>query len=93
MIPGFSQDLMSKGGEQESMARLKKLMTIMDSMNDGGNHFAYNYNRTRDEIKPIIIPRALQVERVIYYLFLFVSLHQNWIIRTEPNFSPSNPGG
>lgn len=35
MIPGFSQDLMTKGGEQESMARLKKLMTIMDSMNDG----------------------------------------------------------
>lgn len=25
---------MSKGSEQESMARLKKLMTIMDSMND-----------------------------------------------------------
>lgn len=36
MIPGFSQDFMTKGSEQESMARLKKLMTIMDSMNDGG---------------------------------------------------------
>lgn len=35
MIPGFSQDFMSKGSEQESMARLKRLMTIMDSMNDG----------------------------------------------------------
>ncbi|CAB3369642.1 Hypothetical predicted protein [Cloeon dipterum] len=35
MIPGFSQDLLSKGSEQESMARLKRLMTIMDSMNDG----------------------------------------------------------
>ncbi|CAG0898495.1 unnamed protein product [Cyprideis torosa] len=34
MIPGFSQDFLGKGGEQESMARLKKLMTIMDSMND-----------------------------------------------------------
>jgi len=34
MIPGFSQDFMSKGSEQESMSRLKKLMTIMDSMND-----------------------------------------------------------
>ena len=29
------QDFMSKGSEQESMARLKRLMTIMDSMNDG----------------------------------------------------------
>ncbi|XP_066147930.1 signal recognition particle subunit SRP54 [Euwallacea fornicatus] len=35
MIPGFSQDFMSKGSEQESMLRLRKLMTIMDSMNDG----------------------------------------------------------
>jgi len=34
MIPGFSQDFMTKGNEQESMARLKKLMTIMDSMNE-----------------------------------------------------------
>ncbi|KAG7188367.1 hypothetical protein KM043_008021 [Ampulex compressa] len=34
MIPGFSQDFMAKGSEQESMARLKRLMTIMDSMND-----------------------------------------------------------
>lgn len=36
MIPGFGSDFMSKGNEQESMARLKKLMTIMDSMNDQG---------------------------------------------------------
>lgn len=36
MIPGFSSDFMTKGSEQESMARLKKLMTIMDSMNDQG---------------------------------------------------------
>ena len=36
MIPGFSSDFLSKGNEQESMARLKKLMTIMDSMNDEG---------------------------------------------------------
>ena len=34
MIPGFSQDFMSKGCEKESQAKLKKLMTIMDSMND-----------------------------------------------------------
>jgi len=34
MIPGFSQDFMTKGCEQESQARLKKLMTMMDSMND-----------------------------------------------------------
>lgn len=36
MIPGFGSDFLTKGGEQESMARLKKLMTIMDSMNDQG---------------------------------------------------------
>ena len=37
MIPGFPTDFMTKGNERESMARLKKLMTIMDSMSDGGN--------------------------------------------------------
>lgn len=41
MIPGFGTDFMSKGNEQESMARLKKLMTIMDSMNDQGEHRLY----------------------------------------------------
>ena len=34
MIPGFGSDFMSKGNEKESMTRLKKLMTIMDSMNE-----------------------------------------------------------
>lgn len=34
MIPGLGSDFMTKGSEQESMSRLKKLMTIMDSMND-----------------------------------------------------------
>ncbi len=36
MIPGLGGDLMTKGNEQESMARLKKLMTVMDSMQDQG---------------------------------------------------------
>lgn len=48
MIPGFSQDFMSKGTEQESMARLKRIMTIMDSMNDTGYFFIliiFNYNK------------------------------------------------
>lgn len=35
MIPGLSE-LMSKGGEQESGLRLKRLMTIMDSMSNEG---------------------------------------------------------
>jgi signal recognition particle subunit SRP54 len=35
MIPGFGQDLMPKGSEKEGQAKLKRLMTIMDSMNDG----------------------------------------------------------
>uniref|UniRef100_A0A914VXH0 Signal recognition particle 54 kDa protein n=1 Tax=Plectus sambesii TaxID=2011161 RepID=A0A914VXH0_9BILA len=34
MIPGFGPDFMTKGNEQESVSRLKKLMTIMDSMCD-----------------------------------------------------------
>lgn len=46
MIPGFGTDFMSKGNEQESMARLKKLMTIMDSMNDQGKMVDYLTWRT-----------------------------------------------
>ncbi|KAF8371107.1 hypothetical protein PRIPAC_77536 [Pristionchus pacificus] len=34
MIPGFGPDFMTKGNEQESVNRLKRLMTIMDSMSD-----------------------------------------------------------
>lgn len=34
MIPGFGPDFMSKGNEQDSVRRLKRLMTMMDSMND-----------------------------------------------------------
>eukprot|EP01137_Pigoraptor_chileana_P017563 Opistho-2@75813 len=34
MIPGFGSDFLTKGGEQESMRRLKRCMTIMDSMTD-----------------------------------------------------------
>jgi signal recognition particle GTPase len=36
MIPGLGAELMSKNGEQESQARLKKMMCIMGSMNDNG---------------------------------------------------------
>ena len=36
MIPGFPTDFMTKGNERESMSRLKRLMTIMDSMSDQG---------------------------------------------------------
>lgn len=53
MIPGFSQDFMSKGSEQESMARIKKLMTMMDSMcdneldnRDGAKLFSKEKTRT-----------------------------------------------
>ena len=58
MIPGFSSDFLTKGGEQESMARLKKLMTIMDSMNDEGwlfstsleEIFKPHHNKTNNEL-------------------------------------------
>jgi signal recognition particle subunit SRP54 len=34
MIPGFSNAIMQPGHEKESAARIKKFMTIMDSMTD-----------------------------------------------------------
>lgn len=39
MIPGMSQELMPKGREKESQAKIKKFMTMMDSMTDEGPVF------------------------------------------------------
>ena len=50
MIPGFSADFISKGSEQESVARLKKLMTIMDSMSDEGK-LEYQFLSIRNVVK------------------------------------------
>ena len=36
MLPGFSAELMPKGREKESQAKLKRYMTMMDSMTDEG---------------------------------------------------------
>lgn len=36
MLPGFSSELMPKGHEKESQAKIKRYMTMMDSMTDGG---------------------------------------------------------
>jgi hypothetical protein len=41
MIPGFSTEFLTKGGEKESAARLKRMMCIMDSMNDKGEFYFY----------------------------------------------------
>lgn len=43
MIPGFGPDFMTKGNEQESVARLKTLMSIMDSMADNGKNLIYSF--------------------------------------------------
>lgn len=32
MVPGFGQELMSKGCQNESHTKMKKFMTMMDSM-------------------------------------------------------------
>ena len=58
MIPGFSQDFMTKGHEQESSARLKRLLTIMDSMNDG--ELDNDNVKKTFERQPTRIPRIAQ---------------------------------
>ncbi|KAG5523294.1 hypothetical protein RHGRI_035192 [Rhododendron griersonianum] len=37
MLPGFSADLMPKGHEKEGQAKIKRYMTMMDSMTNQGN--------------------------------------------------------
>jgi hypothetical protein len=36
MLPGFSSELMPKGHEKESQAKIKRYMMMMDSMTDAG---------------------------------------------------------
>jgi len=36
MVPGFSQESMPKGCESESHTKIKKFMTMMDSMTNEG---------------------------------------------------------
>ena len=36
MLPGFSSELMPKGQEKESQAKIKRYMTMMDSMTNEG---------------------------------------------------------
>lgn len=38
MLPGFSAELMPKGREKESQAKVKRYMTMMDSMTNEGMH-------------------------------------------------------
>lgn len=38
MLPGFSQELMPKGREKESQAKIKRYMTMMDSMTNEGKY-------------------------------------------------------
>ena len=38
MLPGFSAELMPKGREKESQAKIKRYMTMMDSMTNEGKH-------------------------------------------------------
>ncbi|KAL0415365.1 UNVERIFIED_CONTAM: Signal recognition particle protein 2 [Sesamum latifolium] len=40
MLPGFSQELMPKGREKESQAKIKRYMTMMDSMTNEGNPYS-----------------------------------------------------
>lgn len=54
MIPGFSAELMPKGREKESQARIKKFMTMMDSMT----------NEELDSTNPKLISEPSRINRV-----------------------------
>lgn len=68
---------MSKGNEQESMARLKKLMTIMDSMNDQGM-YSFSF---------VFLNRNVQVRTDSNTFFGFLT--QNSITKMVPSSSVS----
>ncbi|KAG6547007.1 hypothetical protein Mapa_011624 [Marchantia paleacea] len=54
MIPGFSSELMPQGREKESQAKIKKFMTMMDSMTD----------KELDSTNPKLITEPSRINRV-----------------------------
>ena len=70
MIPGFSSDFLTKGGEQESMARLKKLMTIMDSMSDEGEYIFFHSTRLQ-------MSRHMKKGTLKVFQFLVLQIHMH----------------
>ena len=69
MIPGLGSDFMTKGNEQESMSRLKKLMTIMDSMNDSGELRTRQTRLTSSDV----MDSSSQCLRLVSGIFQFTS--------------------
>ena len=62
MIPGFNQELMPKGREKESQAKVKKFMTMMDSMTDEGIFVSVCLGALK--------PHVVSVELVCVFVFL-----------------------
>lgn len=95
MIPGFSSDFLSKGNEQESMARLKKLMTIMDSMNDEGMidltgglaYFLYVTIFQMSKFNFQYISLGKHFPRIFYSPLLLSTILTNWINFMKFEFS------
>ena len=88
MIPGFGSDFMTKGNEQESMARLKKLMTIMDSMNDQGTSLVHRlqYNFILFNFTYFRSSASLNCSKSSHYFCLF----QNLTVYKVQNCSRAN---
>ena len=63
MLPGFSAELMPKGREKESQAKIKRYMTMMDSMTNEGE---LNFWLLSDEFSCMHTQREL-----LYYCFAF----------------------
>lgn len=85
MIPGFGTDFMSKGNEQESMARLKKLMTIMDSMNDQGNISSITELRRLKFVYAVV--RIMEKTKTyIFVCFFYSVIHYDLNIEQDSDF-------
>ena len=69
MIPGFNEQLMPKGMEKESQARIKRFMTMMDSMTDEGESVlkraysdASEFSDRQPGVRLFLSPRAARAK-------------------------------
>ncbi|GMN49986.1 hypothetical protein TIFTF001_019151 [Ficus carica] len=76
MLPGFSAELMPKGREKESQAKIKRYMTMMDSMTNEGNSNPKLMNESR--MMRIAIGSGRHIREVMEMLEEYKRLAKIW---------------
>ena len=93
MIPGFNPDFIGKGSERESMARLKRLMTIMYGMNDEGGLYL-EYKQCWWVLKGSMLQYFKSIPVIFKYAIIVLAiLYSMWFMLTHTTIELDHPQG